>query len=209
MICPLCQSSNTKQYHRDHKREYLQCGECELVFVPKQYHLKPSDERAEYDLHQNNPNDDHYREFLLRVYEPLIQRVAPGSKGLDFGCGPGPTLSVMLQEKGFNMTLFDPFYYPDTGVFNQQYDFITATEVIEHLAKPRYELTRLINVLKPEGILAVMTKRALSYDAFIHWHYKNDPTHIAFYSVKTFEWIASDSGMKLDIIKPDVVFLTK
>jgi len=32
--------------------------------------------------------------------------------GLDYGCGPGPTLSVMLREKGFKMADYDPFFKP-------------------------------------------------------------------------------------------------
>ena len=68
------------------------------MFVPRSYHLSAADEKAQYDLHENDPNDPGYRAFLDRLAGPLDKRLAPHSHGLDFGCGPGPTLSVMLEE---------------------------------------------------------------------------------------------------------------
>ncbi|MGB2360319.1 MAG: methyltransferase, partial [Porticoccaceae bacterium] len=57
-------------------------------------------EKAIYDQHQNSPDDLQYRRFLSRLTEPLLERLGPCSRGLDFGCGPGPTLSVMMAEQG-------------------------------------------------------------------------------------------------------------
>jgi len=45
--------------------------------------------------------DPRYRRFLARLAEPLIAHLPKGARGLDFGCGPGPTLSLMLREAGF------------------------------------------------------------------------------------------------------------
>jgi hypothetical protein len=54
-----------------------------------------------------------------------------------------------------------------------------------------------------------MTKRVRDKPSFSTWHYKNDPTHIAFYSEQTFAWLAQQWQLKLEIIDNDVVFLTK
>ena len=40
---------------------------------------------------------------------PLIERIKLNSIGLDYGCGPGPALSLMLREKGYQMFNYDPF----------------------------------------------------------------------------------------------------
>ena len=88
-------------------------------------------------------------------------------------------------------------------------NFITMTEVIEHIARPSELLPRLDRLLSPGGILAVMTKRTRDLAAFSSWHYKNDPTHICFYSEVTFEWIAQKMSWKLEVIDKDVVFFTK
>jgi len=83
------------------------------------------------------------------------------------------------------------------------------TEVIEHIANPQLLLTQLNSILKQAGILAIMTKRVIDQQAFSTWHYKNDPTHICFYSLKTFEWIGRTLNWRLEIIDKDVVFFYK
>ena len=216
MLCPLCESCSPQTYYRQLdpkgpqqgrvKREFYQCGRCQLVFVPAMFHLSAAAEKAEYDKHQNSPQDSGYRRFLARTLDPLSERLAPGASGLDFGCGPGPTLSVMLAEQGLKVANYDLYYYPDASLLAQPYDFITLTEVIEHLASPMQVLTQLARCLRPNSLLAVMTKRVESQNAFAQWHYKNDPTHIAFYSEATFTWIAEYFSWQLEIIAKDVVF---
>jgi len=54
-----------------------------------------------------------------------------------------------------------------------------------------------------------MTKRVLDRQAFSSWHYKNDPTHVCFFSIKTFQWIAARWGADLTVPEKDVVLFTK
>lgn len=103
------------------------------------------------------------------------------------------------------MEIYDPFYAPDESVLEAQYDFVTATEVVEHFRKPANEFGRLWSLVKPGGVLGLMTKLALDRDAFSHWHYKNDPTHVAFYSRKTFQWLAQQFNAELSFIGDDVI----
>ena len=91
----------------------------------------------------------------------------------------------------------------------EQFDVIINMEVIEHVADAKTLLTCLDSLLKPGGILAVMTKRVLGVDAFSRWHYKNDPTHICFYSEESFQWLAKKWQWQLEVIDRDLVFLTK
>lgn len=209
LSCPLCYHETLTSFHQDAKRRYLRCSVCHLVSVPPIFHLARVAEKAEYDLHENNPQDTGYRRFLSRLCTPLLQRLPPQSHGLDFGSGPGPTLSVMLEEQGHTVALYDPFYAPNRQVFEKTYDFITATEVVEHLHQPRVELGRLWTCLRPVGWLGIMTKRVRSQTAFATWHYINDPTHVAFFALETFEWLAHHWQADLTVIGDDVVLLQK
>ncbi len=199
----------TELFHQGRRRRYFRCRNCQLTFVPKAFHLAPIDEKSHYDLHQNSPDDQGYRRFLSRLFEPVGCRLAPGSSGLDFGSGPGPTLSVMFEEAGHRVVIFDQFYAPDRSCLSSKYDFVTASEVIEHFRDPAMELERLWGCVKPGGVLGLMTKMALDAEAFAAWHYKNDPTHICFYSLKTFEWIGHKFSWRLEVIDQDVVFFYK
>jgi|SRR5690625_460324 len=203
--CVLCGANGLAFYHRDARREYWHCSTCELVQVPRSWHLEPGAEKAHYDLHQNDAADPGYRQFLSRTFNPVVARLNAGAEGLDFGCGPGPTLSLMFREAGFFCAEYDLFYAPDAGVLQRPYDFITATEVVEHLSMPGQVLNRLWQLLRPGGVLALMTKRVLSVEKFATWHYRNDPTHIAFFHQHTFEWLARRWGAELVFPESDVV----
>lgn len=209
LSCPLCGTGDSVNYHRDARRAYRQCRTCELVFVPPDQRLGPDDERAVYDQHQNSPHDPGYRRFLSRLFAPLSERLAPEARGLDFGAGPGPTLSVMFEEVGHSMAIYDPFYAPDAAALTETYDFITATEVVEHLFEPGVELERLAECLPAGGWLGVMTKRVTSQEAFAGWHYILDPTHVCFFSETTFRWLGEHLGMHVEFPANDVVLLQK
>ena len=207
--CPLCDDTQVNHFFEDQRRSYMRCGVCSLVFVPKIFHLSKFDEKREYDLHQNSVQDEGYRRFLGRVSEPLLLRLSEVSKGLDFGCGPGPTLSQMIEAAGHHMDIYDPYYSPDRSFKTKRYDFITATEVLEHLVEPGSELNQLWSLLNSSGWLAIMTKRVMSLEAFANWHYKNDPTHISFFSESTFDFLAEKWDTKAEFIGNDVVLFQK
>ncbi len=207
--CPLCQQSNSSLFHRDKHRTYFQCDNCALVFVPSEYYISTSEEKAIYDLHQNAVNDLGYHQFLSRMFEPMQCYIQPKSVGLDFGSGPSPVLATMFEQAGYRMAIYDYFYANNPDALQQKYDFITATEVVEHLHHPNLVFKQLLSCLKPEGVLGIMTKRVLNADRFATWHYKNDMTHVCFFSIETFEWVAKQWGLILHVIGNDVVILEK
>lgn len=207
--CPLCETVSSRFYYQDRRRDYYQCTQCELVYVRPEQRLSAEQEKAEYDLHQNSPEDKGYRLFLSRIADPLMDRLAVGSCGLDFGCGPGPTLSLMLKQAGMEMNVYDVFYHANSQALTRSYDFITATEVVEHLHQPGQVIRQLWRLLTDGGLLAIMTKRVLGPEAFANWHYKNDPTHVCFFSEETFFWLAKTLKAELSFIDKDVVFLSK
>ena len=208
--CPLCKNSGGSElFHRDTFRDYYRCPFCFLIHVPPWQRLSPEAERDEYDKHQNSPDDVGYRKFLNRLFSPVNERLRGACRGLDFGSGPGPTLSLMFKEAGHKVTLYDPFYAPDTESLDTRYDFITASEVVEHLYRPAASLALLWSLLLPGGWLGIMTKLALDKAAFSTWHYKNDLTHVCFFSKETMEWFARQRQAELVCIGKDVVLLRK
>lgn len=186
--CPLCNSTTTV-FHEDKRRKYYRCHTCELVHVPPEAFISTEEERSVYELHRNSPNDPGYRKFLSRMCDPITSRLPTGSWGLDFGCGPGPTLSVMFEERGYPMEIYDPFFSDDDSVLKHQYDFVTATEVVEHLREPRAVLDRLWGYVLHGGYLGIMTKLVIDQKSFARWHYISDETHICFFSISTLRWL--------------------
>lgn len=210
MHCPLCQHSSCKPFFQDKRREFLHCQHCDLVFVPASQHLQASDEKREYDLHQNLDNDTGYLKFLDRARAPLLKALSPPAVGLDYGSGPNPVLANWLQKDGYEMQYFDPFYAPtpvtppDTG-----FDFIISTEAIEHFHVPHKEWSKWMEWLAPNGIIIIMTKRWIDQQRFSQWHYKNDLTHVCFFHVNTFQYLADQHGLQLSVVSNDVVMMQR
>ena len=208
-VCPLCAMPHARRVAGAPPRTYYRCPRCALIFVSPASLPSAAEERAVYDLHQNSPHDAGYRRFLSRLCDPLLERLPPAAQGLDFGCGPGPTLSVMLEEAGHRMALYDPFYAPFPEVWQREFDVITATEVVEHLHAPGDALAEVIARLRVGGWLGIMTKRALGKESFAQWHYTHDPTHVCFWSETTFNWLANQWQTIAEFPAADVVLLQK
>ncbi|WP_301003685.1 methyltransferase domain-containing protein [Arsukibacterium sp.] len=208
--CPLCRATAPQLYHQDKQRSYFRCHLCALVFADRASLLSRDAEYAQYLLHNNDLNDAGYRQFLSRLSEPLLARLTcVGHSGLDFGCGPGPLLAKMLTEAGQQMQLWDPYFAYNPAALQCQYDFICCTEAIEHFVNPYQEWQLWMQLLKPAGLLAIMTKRYTDSAAFSGWHYKNDPTHVSFFHHDTFSWLATQHKMTADFVTNDVVILQK
>ncbi len=205
LACPLCKSSKVQDFHNDRQRDYYRCTLCRLVFVPPDQRLGRLEEKAVYDLHQNDPADQGYRQFLSRIFFPLIERIETNATGLDFGSGPGPALPQMLFEEGYTTEMYDPFYANNVELLERSYDFITCTETVEHFYHPAREFDLLFSLLKPGGWLGIMTKLVINQRAFSTWHYKNDRTHVCFFSRETFSWLADRYRSKIESIAKDVI----
>ena len=172
-------------------RDFLQCTNCKLVFVPSDFHLTLTQQRDRYLEHNNDPMDSEYRAFLSRLRGPLLPLLKEGDVGLDFGCGPGPALAQMLRESGYKVDLYDPLFQDNKSVLEKNYDFVTCTETIEHFSNPAFDFALLDSVVKDGGVLGVMTSILYEEVIFEDWHYKLDPTHVSFYTPLTMEWLSN------------------
>jgi hypothetical protein len=209
MQCPLCFQEETELFHQDKVRSYQRCLVCELVFVPPKYLLSAQDEKTRYDLHENNSNNEGYKQFLLQLVTPMLDFLEPGDKGLDFGCGPEPVLESLFDSDQFKIDLYDPFYANKPEVLAEKYNFITSTEVVEHLYYPAQVFQHLVEMLCKNGTLGLMTKPLPDKATFSTWWYKNDLTHVCFYSEATFAWIADKWQLNIEYRKGDVVIYRK
>jgi hypothetical protein len=78
---------------------------------------------------------------------------------------------------------------------------VTSTEVVEHFKSPYENWQQLTDLVSDDGVLGVMTQFYSQEIKYQDWWYKNDPTHVCFYSQKTFEYIAKT--FKFNIVYND------
>jgi len=201
ILCPLCKHHAEWfcTYFKQPKDIYS-CLNCLSIFKPAFYFIEPSVEEKRYRSHNNNINDERYQEFVSPITNAVKQDFTKHAKGLDYGCGTGPVATHVLQENNYNnISLFDPYFHADYSYKNELYDFIICCEVMEHFHDPNKEFEHFKQLLKPSGKLYCKTKmipHGFSVKAFKNWHYKNDPTHVFFYSPKTLKVICHKFGYK-------------
>jgi SAM-dependent methyltransferase len=181
-----------------------------LIFVDRGDRLPPTEEKARYDLHENQPDDPGYREFLRQLQDPLMAQLGPPPlEGLDYGSGPTPVLATMLSEAGYAMAVYDPFYAPDPAPLERTYDFITCTEAIEHFYRPDTEWRLLLSLLRPGGWLGLMTRLVDRPEQFMDLHFRKDRTHVCFFSRRTFNFLAEQDALQMTFIGERVVLVRK
>lgn len=157
--CPLCDANIVSRDIVASSGTYRHCTMCDLVFQETAQLPERAEELSHYLTHDNRVDDPRYRKFLSQLAEPMMEQLSSSNEGLDFGAGPGPALAAMFTERGFPTAIYDPFFARDKTVLKRRYDFVTSTEVIEHLHKPRREFELFDHLLKPGGWLGLMTEQ--------------------------------------------------
>jgi SAM-dependent methyltransferase len=143
----------------------------------------------EYDYFQEQQGATRHSEQRLREY---ISRKIPKTKGvmLDVGCGSA-WVAKLFCSKGYPVVSFDISEkntqealkrYPSENhaavagdVFSppfrkESFDYIIASEIIEHITEPDTFVKKLFELLKPGGLLVVTTpyKEKIEYSLCIH-----------------------------------------
>lgn len=209
-ICCLCQSPGVSSFQQ---APFLRCPVCHLIFKDPALHLSAADEKKRYELHENNIDDPAYVRFLWPAVEQVKRLKSPPGLGLDFGCGPNPVLSQLLIQENYQMSSYDPIFFPEGLVDfknnpQQIFDFITCTEAAEHFYKPGTEFQKLFSWIKTGGHLILMTDLFTEYKNLSNWGYARDPSHVCFFSEGTLNWLAKKYGAELEMISSRLVCFT-
>lgn len=207
--CPLCLNPGSDAFtpielwETSSGERYRHCSRCDFIFLDPRQRLDRDAEHSRYLLHNNSPDDQRYVHYLRTFAgEALFPYLKPPARILDFGSGPEPVFAGLLRGEGYNVDIYDPFFAPQRVWKGKLYDGITSIEVAEHLFSPLEEFRTLRKVLRPGGVLAIRTLLHYSdFDRFESWWYRKDPTHVSFYSRRTFEFLADTLEMELAAVK--------
>ncbi len=194
-----CLCENSQAHLIEKHSHFYRCVSCDLVFKDDELRDPPDVEKERYKLHKNSIEDPGYVDFLRPALDVTLKKTTKGECGLDFGCGPGPTLSMLLKQNERNCKDYDPFFFPDETLLKETYDFVTCTEAAEHFYEPRKELLLLKSLVRSGGVLVIQTLLSDPITDFNNWWYARDYSHVCFFSQKSFRFIANDLGFDLEI----------
>ncbi|MFD0701821.1 class I SAM-dependent methyltransferase [Myroides pelagicus] len=205
MTCTLCNQA-LRDLHTD---RYYHCDYCGAYNMDSQYRFTEDKEKAHYQCHNNDINDIGYQQFTAPVTNAILAHCTSDMLGLDYGCGKGPVITNQLQNEGYHVDLYDPYFYPDTSYLTKQYDYIFSCEVFEHFYNPADELTKLTNLLKPGGLLVIKTHLFVDQTPFEQWYYIKDETHVFIYTFQTIQYIAKQFSYTIEKLEERLVILRK
>ena len=202
--CPLCGSAGASEWYREPQREYWRCGSCALVFLSPELRLSFEAEVERYRLHRNRNDDAGYLKFLSRLAEPMAACTPPRARGLDYGSGSATALALLMTQSGRPTASYDPVFHPNSSTLGRHYEFVTCSEVLEHVHQPLTLLEELERRVIQGGKIGIMTQWYDGHTPFGTWHYPRDPTHVCFYAERTMQWIAEHFGWELMIPARDI-----
>jgi len=203
--CPLCDKQGIL-FFQDDKHTFHECTDCKGIFRDRQQLLNLNAERERYLHHKSDINDSGYYKFVSPLIKEVKNNFSKGNSGLDYGCGHTPVLSEHLTREHYKMAVYDPVFSSEASVLKKKYNFIVCCEVMEHFYDPSFEFKQLYELLLPNGKLICKTHLYENKIAFEEWYYKNDPSHVFIYQVKTLIWIKNH--FRFDDVKIDGRLIT-
>ena len=208
-ICTVCKNNKIEFFLNVEGLDYWQCTLCKATMLDPIKFISSNKEKKHYLKHNNVINDTSYRIFLSNLIEPLKDKISINDMGLDYGCGYAPALADILKKDGFNVELYDPFFFKNENIFCRKFNFITCSEVVEHFFKPYEEFNKIDSLLATNSWLAIMTSFMTEDYLFENWHYRRDPTHVVFYKKITFKIIANQRDWKINFPSKNIVLFNK
>lgn len=203
MKCLLCQHA-CQLFNQNPFGHFWSCPHCRAICRDPKEFLSQQAERHRYLLHQNALDNPGYQQYFVSIIDQAISpffSLGRDSLGLDYGSGPQPVLAQVMdkyyQQKVVN---FDPYFATDTSLLKDQaYQLISCIEVAEHFHLPASEFRQLHRLLSPKGILLCLCTHFAPQERkdFEQWWYMHDPSHVIFYALPTFTYIAKQFGFKI------------
>lgn len=190
--CPICREPSEPFY--EDVRPFRACPSCEFIFT----NFRAREEKAE--AHYQGQWGSLGEEWWRGLAENIIESVEPYRKPrriLDYGAGRGD-LTAQFRKMGYDVTALEPM--TDGYLKDQRYpnlfDLVVGVEVIEHLPNLWEELEHVRRNTAPRGVIYFKTSIAdVLRDPdptgfFREWKYKDDPTHVNFFSRRSIERLA-------------------
>lgn len=198
--CKICGAVCHEIAYKKIKSRYHACTKCEFIFKDESCLISDEQALKIYTNHNNSIHDPVYQAYFREFINTCIEGYISGQiEILDFGSGPEPVLAHLLKKDyAYSVDVYDVFFSPEKVYEGKLYDLITATEVVEHLETPIAYFELFKSLLKPGGLLAVMTQfHHCDVERFEHWHYRRDESHVSFFTPKTMAVIAERTGFEI------------
>lgn len=194
--------------------DYARCRRCRSVWATD----ARRDEMLLSQLYATLPPDywaplDYGPAFHAAI-ETVLNRHAPGRVLYDVGCGDGKfltSLSARWQKHGLEPGRAAVAQCRATGLAvdaatpaavaqDAVCDAMTCLDVIEHVSDPRIEIDAMARMLRPGGVLVILTGDPLCWTARLAgpvWEYLHCVGHVSILSRSALRKLLTQAGMRV------------
>lgn len=230
--CPVCQDSKISKKITFNRYNLLLCQNCTFEFIspPKSkdkdlhiynegyFHGELSGAKGYADY--SKLQDQLIKEAIKKIN--YIQRYTTKKKLLDLGAGTGIFLKE-ARNRGYQVAGNDISTYAIKHLKQnkiksfsgsiekkvlpkQEFDIITAWDVLEHLYKPIEAIQNINSALNAGGFLFLTTPDTKSIDARLlgkNWYgYKKIPEHVSFFNSSSITRLLTDANFEVIEVRP-------
>ena len=212
--CAACGSNDAETLGVKNDLEILSCRRCSSVYTPYSPWFTSE---LWYETYYSDQNLEPPAFVQTRLEEILGQFAAyrQTNRLLDIGCGAGnlllaarksgweaqgldvsPNAVKHVRELGFEVFQGE---LRDAHLPSEQFDVITAAELLEHLPDPRVELQEIARLLRPGGLFWTTTPHARGLAARVlglKWRCISPPEHLQLFSVDGLKSLMHDVGFR-------------
>jgi 2-polyprenyl-3-methyl-5-hydroxy-6-metoxy-1,4-benzoquinol methylase len=195
------------------------CNQCGLTYTnprPSPSYLLRGYENCEDDTYLLESSS---RSMNAHVSMNTIKRYVPGGRLLDVGASVGYFLNAARVD--FDVYGLEPSEWAcgiarsrfklevrqatldEHGFEPESFDVVTMIDVIEHVTDPKRVIAQAIELLKPGGVLYLVTPDIGSLSAFLmrsYW-WGLRPAHIYYFDRRTLSRMLREQGLEIELTK--------
>ena len=97
--CEICGRATVAWFHPKTSVRYDVCPSCDHIRRDPSLDPTPGEEKSQYDLHENSPDNEGYVRFLKRFADCSLHPFLPEGRVLDLGSGPAPVFTEILGSE--------------------------------------------------------------------------------------------------------------
>ncbi|MBM3499681.1 MAG: class I SAM-dependent methyltransferase [Armatimonadetes bacterium] len=221
--CPICETDDTVELGhvrdlnllRPGEFRLVRCRRCGLAYVNPRPTLQAIGDyyTADYWVDTQRCCDESALGSSLRETLRWLSRHRPGGRVLDVGCGAGHQAAALTRH-GFCVLGLDPHEgacrvarelngvdtvcatLAEADLPSESFDAVTFSSVLEHVHDPLQDLRRVLELLKPGGLVAIRAPNIGSWQACLlgRWWFLEIPRHLYHFTPRTLHALLRKAG---------------
>ena len=219
--CPACGLTQHRTLGIKNRLEIVGCEGCGTLYTPYSPWYTSTYYYTDYHNHGGLSTSEYVRTRLAEITKEF-SKYRQTNRLLDVGCGAGGLLEAARDQgwkaqgvdvsetavKHVRSLGFNAFHgeLQDAKLSDQDFDVITAGELLEHVFDPAAVLKEMARLLRPGGLLWTTTPHCRGLSGRIlglKWSTVSPPEHLQLFSVSGLRTVLNQAGFREVTLKTE------